>query len=62
MPETPGFNFTAEVVCRDIICITVTLLPYWDYNGSKKLTTCKKIKYETAVLNAIVHAVNDYYQ
>ena len=59
MPEIPGFRYTAEVVYHRTICITVPLLPYWERNGSEKLTKCQKIKYETAVVNTIDNAVND---
>ena len=62
MPETPGFNYTAKIVCHGTICITVTLLLYWEHNGSEILTTINKIKYQRAVVNAIDNAVNEYYQ
>ena len=62
MPELTGFKYTAEVVCHDTICITVPLLPYWKHNRSLKFTTCNKIKDETAAVNAINNAVNNYYQ
>ena len=50
MPEIPGLKYTAEVVCHDTICITLTLLPYCDRNGSGKLTICNIIKVEIAVM------------
>ena len=62
MPEILGFRYTVEVVCHDKICIAVPLLYYWERNGSEKFTTCNKINYETAVVNVINNAVNDYYQ
>ena len=59
MNEIPVFNYTLELVCYDTVYITVTLIPYLECNNSEKLTTCKKIKDETVVVNAIDNAVND---
>ena len=60
MSEIPGFDYTAEVVCHNIICIKVPLIPYWDSNGSAKLKTYKKIKDKTAVMKDIKNDVNNY--
>ena len=49
-------------MCHATIFITVTLPPYWERNGSENLTTRKKIKDKTAVVNAIDIDVNYYYQ
>ena len=60
MNEIPVFNYTVELVCYDTVYITVTLIPYLECNNSEKLTTCKKIKDETVVVNAINNSVNNY--
>ena len=62
MPKIPGFEYTMELVCHGTICITVTLLPYWERKYIGKLITCNKIKYDTAVVNAINNAFNKYYK